>query len=1098
MVTTASFAVCEDFLEAFEVARAAGTATDLAAFLPAPGHPQRRAVLPELIRIDLEFGWTEGRPVPLDDYLRRFPELQEDAAARAAVAYEEFRLRRQAGQTPTPEEYALRYGIDTEGWPREARETAGDRSLTPTRSVEQAARLYQTYKLRPRPPVANDVGAQFFAELHERDAYAAERLAESLTSFPSAGEKFLDFRLLRELGRGAFGRVFLAEQDGLAGRRVALKIATDLFGESQTLAQLQHTHIVPIYSVHQAGMQQAVCMPYLGETTLADLLADLSSRPAPPRTGLGLWSAGGGRGEEHAPPPTLVVASAASSGSFAPSSDPKIRAASRTALAPALRRRLEGYSYPEAVLWLGECLADGLAHAHERGILHRDLKPANVLLTDDGQPMLLDFNLAEDTKLRGSASGALVGGTLMYMAPEHLETFQEHAAKQIDERSDVYALGVMLFQLLTRHYPFASGSTSGRQGDKKTTSSLGELIEEMKAERRRPPPRLRVDNPAVSPAAEAIIRKCLEPEPERRYPSARALQEDLRRQLDGLPLKHACEPSWRERWGKWWRRHPRFLGRAAAVSVAALTLAAGILWWSAQAKAERTARALEELARSERAWSALNDFREDVRAAQNLLTAQADDPVERGKGVARGHRALARYPAAADAAWQTHSDVASLPADERARLRREIGELLLLLARTENLADRDRSPDPSDARRRLEKTLELNRLAEACFDAEAPAALWWQRADLVRQLGDAAEGDRLRSRAEETPPQTADDFYLSAVELAGQDQAAKAVELLRQATRLDPRHYRAWFLLGKRLSDQGAEVQAGTCYSVCIALQPQSAPAHFGRGVVNMQLKDYPQARADFDQALALQPEFVEAYVNRALVRQSQADHAGAVEDFSAALDMGGAPTRVYFLRAWARDQAGDAAGAEADRAEGLRREPADERSWIARGLAWLRLQPEQALADFEQALALNPRSRAALRNKAHVCAGHLRRPEDAVAALDLVIKHYPDFATGRAERGVMHARLGRRSAALEDAREALARDGSPALRYQVACIYALTARTNAEDRAPALALLREALRRGYGGTLLAADGDLDPLRTLPEFKRLSEAAAVLNASNPQ
>src|SRR5205823_3178562 len=90
--------------------------------------------------------------------------------------------------------------------------------------------------------------------------------------------------------------------------------------------------------------------------------------------------------------------------------------------------RLDGLSYVEGVLWLGAQLADGLAHAHDRGILHRDLKPANVLLTDEGRPMLLDFNLAEDTKLRGSAAGAQMGGTLPYMAPEQIEAFLEKAA----------------------------------------------------------------------------------------------------------------------------------------------------------------------------------------------------------------------------------------------------------------------------------------------------------------------------------------------------------------------------------------------------------------------------------------------------------------------------------------------------------------------------------------------------------------------------------------------------------------------------------------------------------------------------------------------
>ena len=70
-------------------------------------------------------------------------------------------------------------------------------------------------------------------------------------------------------------------------------------------------------------------------------------------------------------------------------------------------------------------MAAGLAHAHERGILHRDLKPANILLTDEGQPMLLDFNLSEDTKQASPVAAARIGGTLPYMAPEHMEAFRE-------------------------------------------------------------------------------------------------------------------------------------------------------------------------------------------------------------------------------------------------------------------------------------------------------------------------------------------------------------------------------------------------------------------------------------------------------------------------------------------------------------------------------------------------------------------------------------------------------------------------------------------------------------------------------------------------
>src|SRR5207244_1261487 len=134
-------------------------------------------------------------------------------------------------------------------------------------------------------------------------------------------------------------------------------------------------------------------------------------------------------------------------------------------------------------------LADGLAHAHDRGILHRDLKPANVILTDDGRPMLVDFNLAEDTKSRGQAERASVGGTLPYMAPEHLEAFGGGSASRLDGRSDIFSLGVILFELLTGRHPFAPYRKRKAR----------EVVPIMIADRRKPPPRLRKLNPAISP-----------------------------------------------------------------------------------------------------------------------------------------------------------------------------------------------------------------------------------------------------------------------------------------------------------------------------------------------------------------------------------------------------------------------------------------------------------------------------------------------------------------------------------------------------------------------------------------------------------------------
>jgi hypothetical protein len=104
----------------------------------------------------------------------------------------------------------------------------------------------------------------------------------------------------------------------------------------------------------------------------------------------------------------------------------------------------------------------------------------------------------------------------------------------------------------------------------------------------------------------------------------------------------------------------------------------------------------------------------------------------------------------------------------------------------------------------------------------------------------------------------------------------------------------------------------------------------------------------------------------------------------------------------------------------------------------------------------------------------------------------YPDYVEARAGRGVLHARLGHREAAHADAEESLHRDTRPAIQYQVAGIYALTSKQHAEDRREAFRLLSAALRGGYGFDLLVQDTDLDPVRKLPEFQRLVDAARAL------
>jgi serine/threonine protein kinase/Tfp pilus assembly protein PilF len=939
---------------------------------------------------------------------------------------------------------------------------------------------------------------------------------------PKPGDVLSGFRLVSELGRGAFARVFLAEQVELGGRRVALKVSKAEGDEPQMLARLQHAHIVPILSLHDDPVTglRIICMPYLGGANLAqvleaagrpsmaesnrlslvDALDEVSQRlqksgvpqlgfrgvgfpdsePGVQATGLFLpersLPGGGGRGESAPGQGSL-------SGSINGASCSRIQSLwnrlsrkspsssnwganldDRDFDQPA-RQFLRHAKTTEAAVWITARLAEGLEHAHSRGLLHRDLKPSNILIAGDGTPMLLDFNLSSTSEPDSEAEGekALLGGTLPYMSPEHLDAFHPDgntSSRAVDERSDVYSLGLILFEMIAGDHPFP---------DPPADTPMLEVIACL-AVQRKDPPSLRSVNPSVPWSLDSVLKKCLAPEPNRRYARARDLAEDLCRFLEDLPLRHAPEPSPRERLGKWARRNPRLCSASAIASLAAvLILSLGALIGLLSHNMQNLSARLK-----------LQVFRSDLNECRFLLNLAGSPASHFGQGLVLAEKMIDQQAISGSGDLRRDSWVQRLTRAEQSQVRQETVELILLAARAKvAMAGRK---DVSEVRRTeaLEWAVRWLDRAER-LDSNPPAALHADRARYLSALGRADLAARDRMAEARKVPVTARDFtLLGSARLARGEVAAAETALLRSID-LDPRSFWAWFALGHCRLEQGRDLDAVGDFSACVALEPRFAWPHLNRGIALARAGRLEEARRSYRSALSCNSRFAEAWINLGLVDLELNDLADAELAISKALKLGRNEAGVLAALAEVKARRGDRDGASRMFDQLLGARPDDVVLLTARGIFLVNNDPQAARADFDRVVKLDPRNA-----RAHYGLALLLRngsPREALEHVEIALNAERNLLDALQLRALLRARLGD-LAAVDDV-ERLCRTPTPYRLYNASCALALLVETAHEPRfaSRAVSLLDGALEVGFPAAHAAADPDLRTLHAREDFR---------------
>ena len=680
-------------------------------------------------------------------------------------------------------------------------------------------------------------------------------------------------------------------------------------------------------------------------------------------------------------------------------------------------------------------VAEAIGHAHRRGVLHRDIKPANILVDRDGNPRVLDFGLSrlDDDEHELTRTDAVMG-TPYYMSPEQVRG--EH--ERIDHATDVFALGIILYELLTDHRPF----------DGQVVADIYFRIMDCD-----PPPLRRVPRDL-----DAIVRKAMAPSPERRYPDASALAEDLVRFRAARPVE-AQPPSWAYSARKWIRRN-KITTTILATLIPALLAGGTYHYLEVRRERDRVRRAFvrvkrethrrataeRDLADSEGLRKAIEDVLRLESSNAPLATILArlaeyertfDDPdlhsrrgwilIRRGRNAEAMdslQRLLARAPDHADTlfllgrAWRQLGDDTPNEAAKRAEAIRR-GDTMLahhVDARAHYFEALYGKAEQRDARLMLA-------LAAADKALAANPRFYWarlQRGEILRRLGRITDALAEFEQTIREGPAVHEAIGARAELLFELGRTDEALAGFAEAVRRLPDKPALLSNYAGLLRSAGKITEARTMHSRAVAAAPWSSKIWFNRGQFHMGIGRWPEAVADFSRSIELAPTFARGIRRRAkaLLELKRYEEARTGFEMAAKLDPRDKRTHLMMARleneCHRLEQAADSLrrvlAIDPDDADGLH------------GMSVVLINQgkrDEALALADRAVAAAPDAAPFHVTRARLLRDLGRTPE-ALAALSRALRADPKYTKAYYRRAVIYANTDRTDEALADIERAI------------------------------------------------------------------------------